>query len=197
MWLNALTGSSEYDGTMGHGIVLDGEDGLPTVLAWAHCDDFLIHGPTIDKTTAALIEFLDLAVDFGMLCHPGKLTPPAPIVKYIGFLFDTTAEPCLGIPVSKREKGLALIDYITKHKDRVSRLCLAIVTGILESLSEATPSYMGQAYLRKLYTVIHPAGWDEEDLAYFSWASLTEEIINDLDWWRHALINDSSALCVF
>jgi hypothetical protein len=181
---------------MGHGIVLDGEDGLPAVLVWAHCDDFIIHGPTVGKTTAALTEFLDLAVDVGMLCHPKKLTPPAHIVKYtVGFLFGTTSKPCLRIPVRKREKTLALVDYTIKHQDKVFRLSLAIMTGIMESLSEATPSHIGRAYLRKLYTVIHPEGWEEDDLAYFSWTSLTEEIIDDLNWWRHTLINDPRRCC--
>jgi hypothetical protein len=72
MWLNALTEATDYDSTVGHGIVLYGEDGLPAVLVWAHCDYFLIHGPTLEKTTAALTEFLDLAVDVGMLCHLPK-----------------------------------------------------------------------------------------------------------------------------
>jgi hypothetical protein len=85
MWLNALTEINEYDGAVGHGIVLDGEDGLPAVLVWAHRDDFLIHGPTEAKTSAATIAFLDLVVDGSMLCHPGKLTPAANIVKYTGF----------------------------------------------------------------------------------------------------------------
>jgi hypothetical protein len=195
MWLNALTEINEYDGAVGHGIVLDAEDGLPAVLVWAHCDDFLIHGPTEAKTTAATIEFLDLAVDVGMLCHPGKLTPPAHIVKYTGFLFDTTTEPSLRIPVSKREKSLALLDFVVRHREKVSRLGLAIVTGILEILSKATPSHIGRAYLRKLYKVIHPEGWEEDDLAFFLWPNLADDFLEDLLWWRHALINDSRHCC--
>jgi hypothetical protein len=73
MWLNTLTEINKCDGTVGHGIVLDGEDGLPALLVWAHCDDFIIHRHTEAKMTAATIAFLDLAVDVGMLCHPGKL----------------------------------------------------------------------------------------------------------------------------
>ena len=195
LWLNSLSGAGDYDGTAGHGMVLDGDDGEPAVLVWAHCDDFLIHGSTKEKTTRALSAFLDLAVDCGMLCHPGKLSPPAQVVKYTGFLFDTSAEPALRIPVNKREKALAILDFIVKHRERVSRLGLSILTGILESLSEATPAHIGRAYLRKLYEIIHPEGWDEDDLVYFSYATLPDDAIQDLMWWRHALLSDTKQRC--
>jgi hypothetical protein len=195
MWLNVLIEINKYNGAVRHGIVLDGEDGLPAVLVWAHCDDFTIHGPTETKTKAATIELLDLAVDVGMLCHPGKLTPEAHIVKYTGFLFDTTTEPSLRISVSNREKAPALFDFVVRHREKVSSLGLAKVTGILESLSEATTSHIGRAYLRKLYKVIHPEGWEEDDLAYFSWANLADDLLEDLLWWRHALLNDSRRCC--
>jgi hypothetical protein len=66
---------------LGQGRVLLGFDNVLAVLVWAHCDDFYIHGPNKDKTTAALTAFLHCAVDVGLLCHPGKLTPPAQAVK--------------------------------------------------------------------------------------------------------------------
>jgi hypothetical protein len=62
-------------------------------------------------------------------------------------------------------------------------------------LSEATPSHIGRAYLRKLYKVIHPEGWEEDDLAYFEWANLADDLLEDLLWWRHTLINDSRRCC--
>jgi hypothetical protein len=76
-WGGSFAGSSSYIPSLGHGRVLLEQDGLPAALVWAHCDDFFIHGPTKAKMVAALTAFLDLAVDVGMLCHPGKLTPPA------------------------------------------------------------------------------------------------------------------------
>jgi hypothetical protein len=79
-------------------MVLDGDDGEPAVLVWAHCDDFIIHGLTKDKTTRALSAFLNLAVDCGLLCHPGKLSPPAQVVKCTGFLFDARTEPAWKSP---------------------------------------------------------------------------------------------------
>ncbi|MCK7580969.1 MAG: hypothetical protein MZV65_38715, partial [Chromatiales bacterium] len=37
----------------------------------------------------------------------------------------------------------------------LSRLTLAVVTGLLQSLVEATPQRIGQTYLRRLYDRIH------------------------------------------
>ena len=88
LWLNSLSGAGNYDGTVGHGMVFNGNNGEPAALVWSHCDDFLIHGPTKEMTARALSAFLDLAVDCGMSCHPGKLSPPAQVVKYTGLLFD-------------------------------------------------------------------------------------------------------------
>jgi hypothetical protein len=53
-------------------MVYIGDDGLPVVLLWAHCDEFLIHGPTWSKTAEALSKFLDVTVEVGMLCHLPK-----------------------------------------------------------------------------------------------------------------------------
>jgi hypothetical protein len=66
--------------------VYQGEDNLPAILIRVHCDDFLIHGPTKEKTTEALNTFLDLTVDVGLLCHPGKLVPSSTTIQYCGFL---------------------------------------------------------------------------------------------------------------
>jgi hypothetical protein len=77
-------------------------------------DNFILHGPTHAKTLAALHYFLDTTVNIGMLCHPKKLTPPAQIVKYCGFLFDTTGIPCLQIPVAKRERAYVIAKHLIK-----------------------------------------------------------------------------------
>jgi hypothetical protein len=49
-WWRHYSVDDPYDPRYGHGMVYTGEDGLPAVLIWAHCDDFLIHGPTYEKT---------------------------------------------------------------------------------------------------------------------------------------------------
>jgi hypothetical protein len=132
-------------------LTLIGEDGEPACLIWAHCDDFFIHGPTMEKTEAGLSTFLDLAVRVGLLCHPGgKLTKPAPVVKYTGLIFDTTNMPCLRIPEYKRTKAKAMIQFAVWNAQRISRLALAVLVGVLESLINATPDRIGHTYLRSL-----------------------------------------------
>jgi hypothetical protein len=60
----------------------------------------------LKKTPDALTAFLDCAVDVGLLCHPGKLTPPSHVVKYTGLIFDSTTE-LLRVPDYKVDKSLA------------------------------------------------------------------------------------------
>jgi hypothetical protein len=91
--------------------VLESADG-PAVKTWVWVDNFILHGPTEEETTAALHYFLDTTVDIGMLCHPKKLTPPCQVVKYCGFLFDTTNIPCLCIPITKRKRALAIVKHL-------------------------------------------------------------------------------------
>jgi hypothetical protein len=119
-WWRYYSTGTEYLSELGHGLVYIGDDGLPVVRVWGHCDDFLLHGPTYQKTSDALSAFLDLTVQVGLLCHPGKLTPPAHIVKYTGLLFDTTSTPILRTPEYKRAKALAMIDYALLHRTRFS-----------------------------------------------------------------------------
>ncbi len=157
-----------------------GDDGLLAVLIWAHCDDFFIHGPTYTKTAAALTAFLDLTVQLGLLCHPGKLTPPALEVKYTGLIFDTSGVPTIRIPEYKRAKAAALAQYAIDHRGRLSRLALAVIVGVLESLVEATPSRLGHTYLRNLQETLHPTGWDGQDLPYYSFASVSNKDFDGL-----------------
>jgi hypothetical protein len=185
-WWKAFSRTQRFDPTLSHGIVkISDTDGLPAVLAFVHCDDFLVHGPTYEKTRLAAIEFLDLAVKVGLLAHPMKLTPPCQEVKYTGFLWNTTAIPTLLIPPYKVDKSKALIEYALDHRTRVSRLCLAVVKGVLESEVDATPARSGHTHLRSLEHTIHPVGW--EGLPYYSFAQLSEEDIRNLQWWRRIL----------
>jgi hypothetical protein len=166
------------------------DDNFPAVLVWAHCDDFFIHGPTKDKTIAALTAFLNCAVDVGLLCHPGKLTPPAHAVKYIGFIFDSVAESTVRIPEYKVAKAIALRDYGRAHHWRISRLALAVIMGVLESLVEAIPTRIGHTYLRHLQGTLHPERWAGDDLSYFSYASLSEADLHELDLWSWLLLHN-------
>jgi hypothetical protein len=136
------TGFSDlgFDPLLGWGYVLENEHG-PSVRIRVFVDDFFIHGPTHATCSRALTFFIDTALKCGMLCHPNKCTPPNPLAKYLGFIFDTQgAVPCLKIPLTKRERALAIVEYLLSNPLREwSRLSLAVAAGILESLVEATP----------------------------------------------------------
>jgi hypothetical protein len=129
-------------------------------------------------------------VDVGLLCHPGKLTPPSHVVKYTGLIFDTTSEPILRVPDYKVDKATAMIDYVLAQHERISWLSLSVVVGILESMVEATPARVGHTYLHHLHTILHPLDWDGSDLPYFSFTSLDERSTRDLHLWKWLLTHN-------
>jgi len=180
-----------YDPKLGHGFVLIGKDGHPTVKIWVHVDDFLIHGPTLEATQLALRHFLDTAVDCGLLCHPGKLTPPQQRVKYCGYLIDTTQVPTLLIPTTKRERALAMVELVLAGgiQQSHSRLSLSVVAGVLESLVEVTPRRLGRTYLRRLHSIVNPGGLGTGAAPFYTKGSLDRETLKDLIWWRKILLS--------
>jgi hypothetical protein len=184
------TGFSElgYDPKLGYGFVLQGRDGV-AVKVWAFVDDFLLHGPTHERTSKALQFFLDTALDCGMLCHPKKLTPPCQVVKYCGFLLDTTDVPCLRIPIGKRERALAMVEHILESKPsrEFSRLSLAVAAGVLESLVDATPRRIGHTHLRNMHSTVHPSGAGTGAEPYYAKSTVGPDVRTDLEWWRHFL----------
>jgi hypothetical protein len=66
-----------------------------------------------------------------------------------------------------------------------------ILLGVLESLVEATLTRIGHTYLHSLQATLHPSGWDEDDLPYFSFAQLYNEDIHNLNLWQWLLKRNS------
>lgn len=159
---------------------------------WVHVDDFAIHGPTRQATEEALRFFLDVALDVGMLCHPNKLYPPSQTPLYTGFIFDTRGTPTLRVPTPKREKSLAMVEYLLSRPvgHEVSRLVLAVVTGVLESLAEATPARLGHTYLRRVYDLVHEKDQPLGRERYYTQAKMTPGALKDLGWWKLILEQD-------
>ena len=149
------TGPSQYDAKKGFGMLWEDAEGISAALVWAFVDDFLLHAPTYEKLCLALTAFMNLAVDCGFLCHPGKLEPPNQVVKYVGFIIDTQQIPSLSMPVGKRDKALAMTRHLLDMTKPLSALALAVVVGTLESVVEATPGHRGRGFLRLLYGVLH------------------------------------------
>jgi hypothetical protein len=197
-WEQFRTG--DHESSFGHGRVLlkSTDDGVsPCSLIWVHVDDFLIHAATREQLVSSLNAFMDLAVVVGLLCNPVKVVPPAQCVKYCGFLYDSVAIPTLKIPEAKRSKALAVVEYCQSKRGKAfPRLCLAVVTGLLQSLVDATPSRIGQTFLRRLINALHgsepePGPYDPRR-KYYTYVILDELAWADLEWWRLAL---SSSVC--
>ena len=200
-WHSSFNGS-ECDGKRGHGFVpWAGEDGLPPVLVFVHVDDFKIHGPAHDKTCRGLTVFVDIALRAGFLFNPDKLLKPSQRIKYVGFIWGTTAEPTLLIPEDKREWSLAMLDQVLAHTEPISRLSLSALNGNLQALVPATPARIGNTFLRRAYDLVCDCRLDDAaELPDMRWDDLTppSDILCtcvalsdgsrlDCEWWRTAL----------
>ena len=177
-----------YNPDLGYGIAMQNEEGL-VAKVWGFVDDFLIHGPTKAITDKALHAFLDAACDVGFLCHPQKCTAPSQSVKYIGFIFDTVNIPTLRIPTDKRERALNITRHLRSSppSQRFSRLGLAVAAGILQSLVDATPSFLGNTYLRQFHSLVHPPGLGTGVTTYLSYTTIPEPVRRELGWWEQYL----------
>jgi hypothetical protein len=190
-WRRNLDGQGYVKG-IGHGRVEIGQDGLPVAKLWSMVDDFLVHGSTKAQTGRAFGEFMDHSVRLGFICQPIKTSPPAQRQKFCGMIYDTTSVPRMVIPDAKVSRGIATIDFLerTNTQQRLSRLSVAVGGGFLQSLVDATPSRIGQTYLRSLYDEVH----DVEDLhgkeLYYTSIILSEACMEDLAWWKHFLLNN-------
>jgi hypothetical protein len=183
----------------GTGLVRIGADGLPAALVWVFVDDFKIHAPTKPKLIIALNAFMDLALRLGLICQKVKTKPPAQVQKYCGFIYDTTGIPTLRIPEDKHSQGRAAIGFLKAGGTtmEVSRLTLAVVTGLLQSMVDATPQRIGQTFLRCLYDRLHmldkePGSRINGTALYYTRVALSNEEWLDLDWWEAALKLDIS-----
>jgi hypothetical protein len=160
----------------------------PAILRWEHIDDWLLHGPTFGKTSAALSAFTDLAICVGMLCHPKKAVPPNQVVKYCGYLYDTQEVPTLRIPANKRDRAPAMVQWVlSMEKKPLSRLALSVMIGVLQSLVSATPSNVGQTMLSRLYNLLHNTEDQDPQRKFYIRVTLNPEARHDLDWWKLAL----------
>ena len=147
--------------------------------------------PSVNVDSPLVTAFMDLMVKVGIICQPVKTSPPAQVQKYCGFLYDTTGTPTLRIPPHKVARCLASIDYLSRRKrsQKLSRLSLAIVTGVLQSVVEATPQRVGQNQLRTIYDDLH----DLENAAltgaakYYTTVELSEGSYFALEWWKTLL----------
>ena len=72
-----------------------------------------------------------------------------------------------------------------------SRLSLAVATGTLESLADATPRRLGHTYLRRLHSVVRPPGLGSGIEPYLTLTPLPDVVKQkELLWWRHFLLRE-------
>lgn len=176
----------------GEGRVLIGEDGLPALIIRLHIDDTFLHGPTYAKTAAGLTTLLDSLLRKGLVCQHVKTAPPSQLVKYCGFLYDTRGDiPALVIPDDKVSRAIALVRYIRRGTRRkLARIVGAKVTGFLQSLVPATPSNIGNSFLRNLYNDLHALKDDAlvgTTAYYFTPLDYSDGSNLELLWWETAL----------
>ena len=170
----------------GHGRVEIGADGLPVNLVFSICDDFMVHGPTKRKCGEGFSAYMDHTVRLGFICQKRKTKPPAQIQKFGGLLYDTREVPKTRIPDAKLSRSLATIDYLerTNLRGGLSRLSVAVGTGLLQSLVDATPQRLGQTYLRDLYTELHELQDHYGKAMYYTTMVLSDRALDGLAWWR-------------
>jgi hypothetical protein len=183
-WWTGFLKDGGYDPRLGYGYNLVNETGL-AVRIWGFVDDFMKHAPNRQLIHQARLFFLDVACILGFLCHPKKCPTPSQCVKFIGFEFDSHEFPLLRIPLDKRERALAVVEYLLASPagQSFSRLSLAVSTGILQSLVEATPSHIGSTYLRAHYDVLHPPDGGVGLAPYCTKTLLPEAVRVELSWW--------------
>ena len=183
-----------FDPSWGEGRILIGDDGLPAALVWIHVDDILIHAPTKSKVEAAMRVIMDEMVRFGLICQHVKTKPPAQVVKFCGFIYDTTAIPTLRIPADKISRAVALIHFLQRGvSGRLARLTLSKVLGFLQSLVPATPSNIGASFLHNLNKDLHSlkdTTLQGTKQYYFTPVQLSALSQIELAWWKTALTHD-------
>jgi hypothetical protein len=79
-------------------------------LVWAYIDDFLIHGPTYEKTSRAMQALMHKALDIGLLLNPTMITPSTSAVN------DTKHIPSLRIPTDKRLLSFSSTSWTVRVK---------------------------------------------------------------------------------
>ena len=177
---------------LGYGRNICNKDDQPLAKLWSMVDDFFIHAATKRQCWQAFKAFLDHMVRVGFICQARKTHPPSQVQKFCGLLFDTTSIPTLRIPPEKISRCLATMTYIKQLdlEGKLSRLSLSILSGLLQSLVEATPSNLGQTHLRSLYDNIHHTSPLMGRNLYYSLVKLEDLSLVAIEWWEHFLKNE-------
>ena len=195
-----LAAGEPYDPSLGTGIIFTNKLGQLLPVLKSHVDDFFLHAKCYVSLTTFADIFLHRAISMGIIFNTRKLNPPSQITKFCGTIYDTTGIPIRRIPTAKVSRALATIYYtrMLDNKINLSRLTMAVLVGLVQSLDRCIPYNLVNTLLRPLYSDIH-AGQDSglcpSDPTYLhrkgSWSresrlalSILELLLLDNKGWR-------------
>ena len=190
-WRTALQ-TGKYNADIGHGYVFEQANGRPVAIVFGFVDDFFVHALTWSDCVDGLNTFMDLMVRLGLICQPVKTSPPAQVQKYCCFIYDTRGTPWLYIPPNKIARCIASATYLKSRPriEHLSRLSLAVVTGVLQPIVAATPQHSGQVHLHALCNDLHrmeEVGHLQGAAKCHATVSLSAPSLLGLQWWIHHL----------
>ena len=134
---------------------------------------------------------METSVRLGFICQPLKTQPPRQWQKCCGLICDTRSSPRMCIPTSKCCRAKALVKHLLGDRTRKhSRLALATVASVLQSVVPATPGQIGSSYLIHTCQCVHE-GMDpnaiETRAACCSPVVMTAACWSELEWWQQSL----------
>jgi hypothetical protein len=101
-----------------------------------------------------------------------------------GALYDATKVPCVRVVQAKVSRSLATIQHaiLRSRRGDLSRVALAVTTGLLQSLVDAIPQRIRQTYLRELHNELHELDMWGKDMCCTD-VVLSAKALADLEWW--------------
>ena len=173
-WRTALQ-QGQYKAKHNHGYASFQANGRLIAQIYAFVDDFFVHASTWEDCCEAMTAFMNLMVKLGLICQKVKTSPPSQVQRYCGFLYDTRQTPTLIVPPDKISRCLASADFLlARPRDQLlSRLSLAIATGVLQSIVKLPLNASAKA-TSDLYTTTY-IGWRNQQRRSppWEWKSFT------------------------
>ena len=105
---------------------------------YVYIDDWLFTAPTVAAVDAMVEDFLDLCQRLGVQVNMDKVTPAAPVVKWLGFLLDITRQ-AVRLPSARVAQIRALAAQCLATPAACPTATLRHLSGLLAWASAAVP----------------------------------------------------------
>jgi hypothetical protein len=181
-----------FDPDLGTGCLKFTSDGDPCCCrVWIHVDNILLHGATMNAVSESLDFAINLALELVLVCQPAKMSPPAQMQKFGGFLYDTQEIPVQKVPTKKVSRAFALLSCVLRDiNGPLARLGLRVLVGTPQLLVPATLSIIGSNFLFFLYADLSH-GMDPSlhglKSIYYNQVHLFGSSLDKMDWWFSSL----------